>query len=141
LSASTVPAAKAKVLELLDSIPAPKSWTEPVKDDDFREANIWLGESVEQEEVWKALGGELKEETYSFDVVCQVWDQNGTAQQAEVAAWALREQIALILRQFKELEGVLNLWTEVEGTTTRTGPTTKGFLSRATLRITCRARI
>lgn len=141
MSVSTAPLAKAKVLELLDSIPAPKAWVEPVREEDFRAENIWLGESVEQEEVWKALGAENKEETYSFDVVCQVHDQNGTAQTAEVSCWALRDQIAEILRDFKELEGVLNLWCEVEGTTTRTGPTTKGFLSRATLRITCRARI
>jgi hypothetical protein len=151
LSISTVPAAKAKVLELVSAAfvidapyTVPCTWSEPLKDEEYKRANCWLGESVEQEEEWKALGAQKKEEVYTFPLVVQVHSKNSTAQPTEEEAWALQAIVTAALRTDNgiTLDDTLNLWAEVSASTSRSGPTADGgFLARVTMTVTCRARI
>lgn len=144
---STIPAAKAKILELLAARAALEGvgidWVEPAKEADVKRDMIWLGD-VEQTENWATLGADRRDESYLLEVHCQAYRQGDKPTDTELVCFALRDEIAVMLRDHKELDGVLLSPGVASLERTRLDSpqlADQGWLSHCLLHVRCTARI
>lgn len=150
MAASTAPAAKQKILDLLNARPALAAlvaaktlrirWAAPTEEADYRRDIIWLGD-VRQTEEHVALGGNSKDEDYTVGLWCQSYRTGDDPKATEDACWALREEAAAAIRADPTLGGVLNQWAEIQSTNVTTRPAEKGWLVKAEALVLCHARI
>lgn len=144
MAVSTVPQAKAKILDLLDARPGlagvTRAYTYPADEASIGREHIHLGD-VSQTEVWGAIGGQRRDEDFTIEIVILVRKFGDDPQATETRLWVLREEVATALRSDLTLSGILNQWCELTNTRVDQFPLTDGWTSRARLTVRCTARI
>lgn len=137
MRASTVPAAKAAILQLLSVAEgledAKLSWTEPIKATDFGRINICFGDT-ELEEDWRGLGAQRKTERYTLSLMQQVSLKNATPQESEETFWDIHAIVAAQLRGDVSLADLV-LKCEVQGTVVGVTATPDGVRAEGVSRI------
>lgn len=156
MAASTAPAAKQKILDLLNARPALAAsaaaktlkvrWAAPTEDADYRRDVIWLGETVELEEEHVQLGGgasRRKHEEYVVAVEMQAYRAGDDPKATESAWWALRTELAAVLTADPGLAGVLvSGYAQLASSVVTTQPVGGGgWLSKGSCRVRCKAQI
>jgi hypothetical protein len=144
MAASTAPAAKAKIVELLMARPGLSgvtvTWAQPTEDDFYATGdNVWLGK-VTQSEEHIALGGMRKDEDYTVGLWVQSWREGDDPQAVEERAWELRDEAAAAIRADPDLSGILNQWVEFESTEMVTEAFDKGWVAKGECGVLCHAR-
>ena len=142
MAASTVPTVKAALITLFTTANpnVPVDWAAPAEDDRYGEDNIWLGD-VEQEEDFKVLGRQRIDEEFTLDFWVQTVRQGNDPQDAEEAAWTLREACVTAIRSDLTLGGIVNQWVGPHPTRMEVRPLPNGWLAKGRVALTCRARI
>jgi hypothetical protein len=107
---STIPAAKAKLLELLEARPGLEGvgidWVAPAKEADVKRDMVWLGD-LEQTESWHGPGSARRDESYRLEVYCHAYRPGDKPKDTELACLALRDELSAVLREHHTLDGVL----------------------------------
>lgn len=150
MAASTAPAAKQKILDLLNARTTLATlvaanelkirWAAPTEEADYRRDIVWLGD-VQQTEDHIALGGMRKDEDYTIELWCQSYRTGDDPRATEEACWQLREEAAAAVLANPNLGGVLNQFIEIQSTNVTTRPAEKGWLVKAEASLLCHARI
>jgi hypothetical protein len=156
MAASTAPAAKQKLLDLLNARAALAAsvankslkvrWAAPTEEADYKRDVIWLGETVEQEEEHIQLGGganRRKHEEYVVEVGMQAYRTGDDPQGTETAWWELRTELAAAVTADPDLTGSLpSGYAQLESSVVSTQPVaTGGWLSKGSCRVRCKAQI
>ena len=145
--ASTVPAAKAALIDLIEAQPeiqaarVPVLWGAPTDSAELEKYHelIHLGD-VDQEEEWGAVGGGgRRDERYAVEVVIYAHGTGKrTEQETEQRAWDLRDEIAEAISNDKELGGVLRPgWCAIDRTRQENTAFNDGWGTRLTLTVAC----
>lgn len=143
MSDSTVPAAKAAILTLLQGASGlagvKVSWGGPTQLEDVKREMVHLGD-VEQDE--EDRGFNTTTEDYTLDIVVIVRRHGDNEQATETRLWAIRQEIADLIDTNYTLGGVLNeTGARVDRTRQENLPTDEGWFSRAYVTVRCRAVI
>ena len=144
---STIPAAKEKLLELLQARPGLDGvgiyWNEPTQEANFKRDMIWLGD-LEQTEAWHGLGDQRRDENYLLEVYVHAFRQGNKPKDTELALLNLRDEVSATLREHHTLQNVLGGHGDASLERTRLeGPqmAENGWLSRCLLHVRCTALI
>ena len=145
---ATPPAVKQKLLDLFNAETGTGealegvtiTWAAPTNDSDYQADNIWLGD-VEQEENFKVLGRQSIDELYTVEIFFQAVALGDVEKTAEDRAWALRAAGISAIRADLTLGQTVNQWVGPSTTRMETRPLPNGWLAKARLVLTCRARI
>jgi hypothetical protein len=143
MSASTIPAAKQAILDLLtadaDMSSVVVSRGGPVAEENFADEMAYF-EGVEQEEEWRGLGSPRTEDfTLTMAIVVRVVGRTGEAD-ADDRAWQIRSVVADAIHADPSLGELLKEKGAEVATTRQEGnqPLTDGWGTRLTLEINCR---
>lgn len=142
---STIPAAKAKLVELLTAALGDVGvlWVGPAQEADVSQDMVWLGD-LEQTEAWHGLGAQKREESYLLDVYAQAYRQGDDPKNTELALLAIRDDVSTVLRAHKDLDGVLGGFGVASLERTRLDApqlAEQGWVSRCLLQVRCTALI
>jgi len=144
MAASTIPAAKAALVNLLTAtMPAGVTvrWGGPTNEGQMTDEMSYLGD-VTQSEEWVGLKSAGRVEDYTIELVITVRSHEDNEQTAETRLWQLRELAAGALRADPHLGGVLNeAGAELAETRQDNLPLTDGWACRARVTVHCRSRI
>lgn len=142
---STVPAVKAKLVELFAAAaaPVPVSWAAPTEETDYDlvNGNVWLGKVTQDEDWSHSMGAMDRDEVYIVKVWAQVYRRGDDPQITEQQAWAIRAVLSTALRADITLEGVVSLQASLVATEMETLPSSDGWLARAELDVRVQSRI
>jgi len=144
MSASTVPAVKAKIIALLDALALADTqvtWAAPTEKSDYASQAVFFADT-EQNEEWKGLGAMGREEDYNLDMVVRVYMDGDDPQAVEEAAWDLRHEVATVLRADPGLQNLLLQYIEIAATRMSVSYAIPGgWVAEAICRLHCLTRI
>lgn len=146
MAASTVPAAKQYILDMLRAIPslneAAITWDEPNEQEDYPSYTlVYFVDPVVRRPQWSTLGGAPLEEEYVVTLEAKtryVGDDRGAA---EVNTWALLHIIETALRGDLRLGGTLFKPMDFDEQECRTLPLSDGWFGHITAPLIFTARI
>lgn len=147
---STIPAAKAELVELLDATNYPTSGTQVCYGEpkDFPRVAIVVGDTFgtgDNEQTWAQLGARERDERYTFGLTVRVEVPGQTQQQATEAAFATFAVIEGVFRANPTLTNLSpqprNFALEVMGAQHIEVPTDEGFMAQIVSGVRCVARI
>ena len=112
MPASTVPAAKQAILDLLTAIPALNevavTWGEPTEDEDrIASEFVFFDGPVVRRPEWIYLGGDYLDETYTLTLRVENYVDGDDRASTEARTWALIDYIEQALRADDTLGGLL----------------------------------
>jgi hypothetical protein len=144
MSSSSIPRAKAALLDLLTSAtwpgPAPTvSYGWPREID--REV-VMVGGTTDGEQEWVSFGPRRRDESYRIELVVQVLRPGFSQQQATERAFALLAVVEDVLRTTPDLGlGIELTVAELAAPRLREGPDSEGYAAVVTAGVGVRARI
>ncbi len=151
MAASTVPAAKAAILEALKTRPALNevqiTWGEPTETEDLGDALIFFdSEPVTRQPEWRVLGTGQLDETYIITLVVRNRLFGDEPADVEQRCWELIDQVEQQLRLDPHLGGILSDSQDARALSfdeqqVRSSPLSDGWMAEGTVPLVCHARI
>lgn len=152
MAASTVPAAKQAVLDLLTARPALNevvvTWGQPTENEDFGTASefMFFESPVVRLPEWKILGGAWLDETYTLTLRVETIVAGDDRAAAEQRCWTLIDEIEQALRADRTLGGILQDGTErrsldFDEQTVDSTPHSDAWAAYGVVPIVCHSRI
>lgn len=146
MAASSIPAAKAALLSLLQAQPALAAahvaWGLPAELPDDRE-RVYLADAQNIEREWAALRSidPAMLERYTLRIIVENDMADSTAREAEERLWELVAAVEAAVRGDLMFGGLLRLPAQPAPGAQDIGPTANGWVARCEVRVTCEARI
>lgn len=116
MTASTVPAAKQAILDLLVAVPALNevaiTWGEPTEQEDLQAEMMFFDGPVIRQPEWRYLGGDYLDETYTLTLRIENYLPGDDRAAAEARTWELINEVEQVLRANDTLGGLLSPYTE-----------------------------
>lgn len=146
---STAPAAKARIVSLLEGWPAltgvQVAYSGPVKEAETAAEMVFLG-GVEGDQEWSSLGAMSRQEEYAINLFCIVFraQAEGTEQQAEERCWTIWNEVCNALVSDPGLTGTFRGgWAKPGRFTQVTVPTLEpvGFSARMDAQVDVTAQL
>jgi hypothetical protein len=147
MAASTAPAAKQAILNLLIARPALNTvaimWGEPTENEDLQAEMIFFDGPVVRQPDWREIGGPSSPLWEQCTLTLQVrnfapGDDRATAEQR---CWALIDEIEQAVRADLRLGGILRVPVEFGEQEIRALPESDGFSAAGFVPLVCTARI
>lgn len=145
MAASTIPAAKAALLALIDARPGLDgvhvAWGIPAELPQELE-RVFVGDAVEVSREWVSLGAYKLDEEYTLQVHVETFAAGNDQATTEQRLWTLIAEVEAAVRDSVPkltLNGTVRV-ARPDAVDTQTLPTDDGWAASATLRIVCEAR-
>lgn len=145
MAASTAPAAKQAILDLLKARPnlnlVAITWGEPTEQEDLQDEMIFFQGGVERVPEWNVLGGAPLDETYTLTLRVENRYYGDDPAAAEARTWALVGELEAAVRSDLRLGGVLRIPIVFADQEIRSRPLSDGWYGEADIPLVCSARI
>jgi hypothetical protein len=146
MAASTVPAAKQALLDMLRALPALNAVSvtsvQPTEAEDLADEMMFFEDPVVRVPEWRTLGGPSPplDETYTITVAVRNRVYGDDANAAETRTWALVALIETAIRANLRLGGLIRT-LEFGEQEVSTAPLSDGWYGEASVPLVCTARI